>query len=317
VGNGDVADQPSRAHNGRVEPAMPIIVGAPRSGTTLLRFMLDSHPDMAIPPETGFLSIADRLKGSGDALRRDFFEAVTTFPPDAPGWNDFGLPDDEFWATLLDIDPFSVADGYRAFYRTYAARFGKGRWGDKTPMYCLHVSSIEAVLPEARFVHIIRDGRDVALSLREMWFSPGHSMEAQADHWRSCVSTARQQGAACQHYMEVRFEELIEHTEGVLRSLCEFIDLPYSPEMLAYHLRTPGRLEEHRDRRRTDGSVLVSHAARLRQQAAVTLPPQASRIDTWKQRMSGDERHRFEAIAGPLLLELGYEVDLPRGKIGT
>jgi len=296
---------------------MPIIVGAPRSGTTLLRFMLDSHPDMAIPPETGFLSIADRLKGSGDALRRDFFEAVTTFPPDAPGWNDFGLPDDEFWATLLDIDPFSVADGYRAFYRTYAARFGKGRWGDKTPMYCLHVSSIEAVLPEARFVHIIRDGRDVALSLREMWFSPGHSMEAQADHWRSCVSTARQQGAACQHYMEVRFEELIEHTEGVLRSLCEFIDLPYSPEMLAYHLRTPGRLEEHRDRRRTDGSVLVSHAARLRQQAAVTLPPQASRIDTWKQRMSGDERHRFEAIAGPLLLELGYEVDLPRGKIGT
>ena len=317
MGNGDVADQPSRAHNGRVEPAMPIIVGAPRSGTTLLRFMLDSHPDMAIPPETGFLSIADRLKGSGDALRRDFFEAVTTFPPDAPGWNDFGLPDDEFWATLLDIDPFSVADGYRAFYRTYAARFGKGRWGDKTPMYCLHMSSIEAVLPEARFVHIIRDGRDVALSLREMWFSPGHSMEAQADHWRSCVSTARQQGAACQHYMEVRFEELIEHTEGVLRSLCEFIDLPYSPEMLAYHLRTPGRLEEHRDRRRTDGSVLVSHAARLRQQAAVTLPPQASRIDTWKQRMSGDERHRFEAIAGPLLLELGYEVDLPRGKIGT
>jgi len=296
---------------------MPIVVGAPRSGTTLLRFMLDSHPDLAIPPETGFLSIADRLTGSGDALRRDFFAAVRTFPPDAPGWNDFGLEDGQFWATLLDVDPFSVADGYRAFYRSYAARFGKGRWGDKTPMYCMHVATIESVLPEARFVHIIRDGRDVALSLREMWFSPGHSMEAQAEHWRRCVSTAREQGAGCRNYLEVRFEELILHTERVLRRICEFIELPYSAEMLEYHLRTPDRLVEHRDRRRIDGSLLVSHAARLRQQAAVTLPPQAARIDTWKQRMSGDERHRFEAIAGPLLSELGYEVDLPHRPVGT
>jgi hypothetical protein len=285
---------------------MPIIVGAPRSGTTLLRFMLDSHPDLAIPPETGFLSIADRLTGTGDALRRDFFEAVRTFPAEAPGWNDFGLADDLFWAALLEVGPFAAADGFRAFYRTYAARFGKSRWGDKTPMYCLHLSTIEAVLPEARFIHLIRDGRDVALSLREMWFSPGPSIEAQAVHWRHCVSTARQQGAQCRQYLEVRFEALIRDPERVLRTIGEFLDLPYSPEMLTYHRRTPERLEEHRDRRRVDGSLLVSHAVACGSSRG---DPHAAAIANRRleKRMSADEQRRFTAVAGALLIELGYE----------
>jgi hypothetical protein len=289
---------------------MPIVVGAPRSGTTLLRFMLDSHPDVAIPPETGFLAIADRLNGAGDELRRDFFDAVTRFPPEAPGWEDFGIPAEQFRASLQEIDPFSVADGYRAFYRTYAARFGKTRWGDKTPTYCLCLSTIEAVLPEAHFIHVIRDGRDVALSLREMWFSPGRSIEVQADYWHRCVSTARRQGTRCRKYLEVRFEDLIRNSERVLRTVCEFLGLGYSAEMKRYHERTPERLEEHRDRRRANGSLLVSHAERLRQQASVMRPPEESRVHAWKQRLSQDERHRFEAISAPLLLELGYEVAL-------
>lgn len=63
---------------------MPIIVGAPRSGTTLLRFMLDSHPDLAIPPETGFLSRVQQPAGEGDALIEEFVRVVTNYPPDAP-----------------------------------------------------------------------------------------------------------------------------------------------------------------------------------------------------------------------------------------
>jgi sulfotransferase family protein len=287
---------------------MPIIIGAPRSGTTLLRFMLDSHPELAIPPETGFLSLADHFSGTGAALRRAFFDGVRTFPPDAPGWNDFGLPAEEFWASLVAIEPFSIADGYRAFYRGYAARAGKPRWGDKTPMYCLHLATIAAVLPEARFIHIVRDGRDVALSLRQMWFSPGHGIDVQAEHWRRCVSTAREHGARCGHYHEVRYEELVSDPERVLRAVCEFVELSYAPEMLEYHRRTPQRLEEHRERRRVDGSLVVSHADRLRQQAMVTRPPQPSRIQTWKERMTEDDRRGFEAIAGPLLRELGYAV---------
>jgi hypothetical protein len=65
---------------------MPIIVGSPRSGTTLLRFMLDSHPELAIPPETGFLVLGPKLRGRGDKLREKFFRGIINFPSKAPAW---------------------------------------------------------------------------------------------------------------------------------------------------------------------------------------------------------------------------------------
>src|SRR5688500_2115287 len=114
---------------------MPIIVGAPRSGTTLLRFMLDAHPDLAIPPETAFLTVGPTLKGKGDKLRERFFHAVTNYPEASPAWPDFEIPADKFRSALDEIEPFEVSEGFRAFYRLYAARFGKSRWGDKTPIY--------------------------------------------------------------------------------------------------------------------------------------------------------------------------------------
>lgn len=77
--------------------------------------------------------------------------------------------------------------------------------------------------------------------------------------------------------------------------------------MLDYHLRTPERLAEHQDRRRTDGTMVVSHDGRLQQQALTMEPPRASRVQAWRRRMEAAEQARFEAVAGPLLQELGYE----------
>ena len=74
-----------RTNNTIVHQPMPIIIGAPRSGTTLLRFILDSHPELAIPPETGFLALGPQFAIQGAALRKEFFRAVINFPPDAPG----------------------------------------------------------------------------------------------------------------------------------------------------------------------------------------------------------------------------------------
>src|SRR2546422_159633 len=104
---------------------MPIVVGSPRSGTTLLRFMLDSHPDLAIPPETGFLVPCAQLAGEGITLREDFFQTVTGYPPEAPAWHDFQIPADTFRARLGEIEPFTVANGIRLFYQLYASRFDK------------------------------------------------------------------------------------------------------------------------------------------------------------------------------------------------
>lgn len=290
---------------------MPVIVGAPQSGTTLLRFMLDAHPELAIPPETGFLALGPSLHGEGDRLRQQFFDAITAFPPEAPAWDDYGVPRERLWELLQAITPFTIADGFRAFYRAYAARFGKPRWGDKTPMHCLHLAAIEQVLPEAHFIHVIRDGRDVALSLRQTWFSPGSDIETLAQHWKTCVTTARRQGAGCRHYLEVRFEELVADGGAVLPRVCSFLGLADAPQMLDYHRRTPDRLEEHRDRTRRDGTLIVSHDGRLRQQALTMEPPRQARVQAWRTEMDPGERARFEAAAGALLVDLGYN-DLAR-----
>ena len=285
---------------------MPIIIGAPRSGTTLLRFMLDAHPDLAIPPETGFLVPCAKLIGQGTASREDLLQTMTGYPAEALGWLDFQISQDTLLATLRTIEPFTVADGIRAFYELYASRFGKSRWGDKTPLYCMHVQSIEALLPEAHFVHIIRDGRDVALSLRPMWFAPGRDIETLATHWRQWVTTGRQQGSLCRHYLEVRYEQLIEQSREVLAGVCEFLHLDFDDRMLRYHELAPERLREHQGRCRPDGSVVVTHEQRLGQQYRTTQPPDRSRVFAWKEEMHRDEQLRFEAVAGDVLRELGF-----------
>ena len=287
-------------------PPMPVIVGAPRSGTTLLRFMIDAHPEIAIPPETGFL--AGPLGAAAACSGQQFVDTITSFPVEAPAWQDFGISEKDFRDEIARLDRFSVSEGLRAFYRLYAARFGKRRWGDKTPMYCLHIETIAAVLPEAHFIHVIRDGRDVALSWRRTWFSPGNEIEALASQWMQLVTAARTQGARSRRYLEVRFETLILDPERVLAQICSFVGIPYDSAMLDYHAHSSQRLAEHLERRRPDGALIVSREQRLEQQRLVGLPPQRSRVQAWKQTMEAGERARFEHVAGNLLISLGYEV---------
>jgi sulfotransferase family protein len=270
--------------------------------------MLDSHPKLAIPPETGFLCLGADLGGSGETLRKAFFNAIIHFPDESPNWPDFEIPEHLFWLSLTAINPFNISDGYRAFYRLYASRFGKPRWGDKTPLYCKSLDTIRNALPEARFVHLIRDGRDAALSLRGMWFSPGPEMETQAAYWRECVLAARRAGANRRDYIEVRYEDLILRTRETLRSICMFIDLDYDDAMLSYYTRTPARLEEHKGRSRPDGTPLLTRRQRFRQQERTTMPPDPACVFAWKSAMSLEEKDRFRSVAGPLLGDLGYEV---------
>ncbi|HEX8452039.1 MAG TPA: sulfotransferase [Longimicrobium sp.] len=285
---------------------MPVVVGAPRSGTTLLRLMLDSHPDLAIPPETGFLSIARKFRGSGDGLRERFFREITAFPPQAPNWADFGIPADDFRDALQRIEPFTASAGFRAFYRLYAARHGKPRWGDKTPIYCLEIDLIRRVLPEARFVHLIRDGRDVALSLREQWFAPGRDMATLARYWARCVAGARKSGLGRPDYLEVCYEELVRDPGPVLARVCRFLELEWDPAMLSHHTRARARLAEQNGAIAPDGTPLITREQRLRQQESSLRAPDPARIGGWRTAMLPEERAEFERVGGKLLRELGY-----------
>jgi len=222
---------------------MPILVGAPRSGTTLLRFMLDAHPSMAIPPETGFLA-APALFDCDLSSVAGFHSVVTGFPPDAPAWDDFGLDADDFLNELRVLSPFTPSAGFRTFYRLYASKHRKPRYGDKTPIYCEHLAVVERFLPEARFVHIIRDGRDASLSLRRTWFAPAQDMSSLARYWQRMVLAARRAGRRAAGYLEISYEELVLFAPRVVSRICEFIDLNVDPVFRWKTEMTASELEE-------------------------------------------------------------------------
>lgn len=279
---------------------MPVIVGVPRSGTTLLRFMLDAHPLLAIPPETGWLPEVAKMKPTGNGP-----EALLKTIADPPNWSDFKLTRGALEAALRAVRPFTISDGVRAFYRLYALRFDKPRWGEKTPGYGLHMLGIERVLPESHFIHLIRDGRDVAASVRGLPFAPGNTMESIANDWCRRIRETRAQARRCRRYLEIRYEDLILKPAETVQSVCTFIDLVYDPAMLEYYRRSRGRLMEHEAGVAPDGRPITKQE-RIENQRFTMQPPDAARIGRWRQALSAQEIAEFERVAGPLLRELEY-----------
>jgi hypothetical protein len=265
-----------------------LVLGVRRSGTTLLRVMLDRHSELAVPDESYFVpQLADRH------LRRvepdefvDDLRRVDTLA-------EWDVPLDEVRARLTPQMPVGAA--IATVFAVYAAERGKSRWGDKTPMYMQNLRLLERLFPDARFVHLIRDGRDAALSflsmpkglMTETWMQP-RDVATFACQWRSEVAAAQRLGrrVGSERYLEVRYEDLVGDVEAALRRISAFAHLPYEPAMADYA-----------------GQVDVSakpHQQSLRQ------PPTAGLRD-WRLQMSPDDVGAFEQVAGDLLGKLGYE----------
>jgi hypothetical protein len=299
---------------------MPIIVGVARSGTTLLRLMLDAHPELAVTHEAGFIPMAAnltnplsrmfyrRLKNTGkdgswlNSLRGEFFRTLT----ESSTWDDFHIAKEAFAESLSQLEPFSISQGLRTFFRMYAMRFEKPRWGDKTPFYSQYLPVVQNVLPEAHFIHIIRDGRDAALSARGLPFS-SDDIEVIARNWVRQILLARRDAQNCRHYLEFRYEDLIINGGAVLREICEFIKLPYDPRMEDYYQHANERLNELGTAYKSDGAVFATKESRLRLHSLTSRPPEPKRIGRWKTEMGRAELATFERVAGDLLDELGYE----------
>lgn len=285
-------------------PPSPFIVGSPRSGTTLLRLMLDSHSDLAIPPETHF--IPQLVQEWPLSNQKEFFLKTLT---EHRSWGDFHMDPTVLESKIFAISLFDLTLGLRAFYQLYAERFGKKRWGDKTPLYVTSMELIQKLLPEARFIHLVRDGRDVAVSLRNLWFGP-KSLEEKASRWVWTIKEARRQAQNMKHYLEVRYEDLILDTVNTLKRICGFIDFPWNPGMLNYHERAGERLTElNRDVIDPGGERMVLGNERLAIHRMTIHSPEAGRIGRWKTELNDLEKKVFMSIAKPMLAELGYEVD--------
>jgi hypothetical protein len=272
----------------------PFVVGVGRSGTTLLRLMLDAHPELAIGPETQFVP---------DLIHLD--DPVASIVGSRT-WNDFGLDPGEFSRRATDGD---LTEVLRAFYWLYAESQGKPRWGEKTPGYVRHMDSIATVLPEARFVHLIRDGRDVALSRRKRGMGADKPMAKTATLWRRRIEDARDQARKLEgRYLELRYEDLAADPAPELKRICEFIELDFDDAMLRHEEVAAERLAELGDLAARDGRQARDAGERANAHARAKQAASTARTGAWRGEMNADDQREFEAVAGELLRDLGYDL---------
>lgn len=261
------------------------IVGSARSGTTLLRMLFNAHPQVAVPPESRF--VVELWDGSEEI-------DVESFLGKLQGHKRFQMWDLPIEGVVQKLPgrarvPYSEA--VTAAFEAYAEAHGKQRWGDKTPRYIEHLSLLSELFPQARFIHMIRDGRNVALSYGDVPFGP-KTVAGAARLW------ARRVGNGCRigrslgpaRYKEIRYEDLTADLETAAHSLCEFVDVDFESVMLDYT-----------ERARSD---VLPRAARYNPHVSEKPVVQTR---SWEQQMNDDEVEIFEAVAGDLLAELGYE----------
>ena len=268
------------------------IVGCPRSGTSYLYHLLLSAGGFAefrtqmnvfdvLEPIYGNLSIAkNKTKMMNDWLRSKAFKVS-------------GLDAAEIKAKVLS-DCGSVSDFLRIVMEEVARKQGVDRWIDSTPTNIPHLLRIKKEFPEARIVHIIRDGRDVALSLaRRGWSRPlpwdrGKPLLAAGLYWEWIVRKGRKLGAAVKpDYLEVRYEALVTQPVDVLLRLATFLER---------------ELDYERIRRVGVGSVTTPLTAFKEELAAGAFEP----VGRWKSKFPPEQFPLFECMVGSYLQELGY-----------
>jgi hypothetical protein len=278
------------------------LVGCPRSGTTLLQRLVDAHPALAIPPETHWIP--------------KFFLARTGLAADGsvtPALLEELLAHRTFGK--LEIGPAELEEMGRdrpqyavlvsRLFTRYAAARGKPLAGDKTPGYARQLPLLHALWPHARFVHLLRDGRDVCLSATN-WQSKLHKLRARFPTWtddavgtaalwwewhvRTASAAGRVLGPGI--YYKMWYEALVARPEQECRRLCSFLDLPYDVSMLRFHegrtVSEPGLDAKHSWQPITPG------------------------LRDWRTQMAADDVERFEAVGGDLLEELGYPRGVPQ-----
>lgn len=284
--NPDARTAPARLSN-----PMVFVVGCQRSGTTMLQRMLDAHPDLAVAYDSLFLLRPIRALEVGEdpVLTDDLIETAVGHPR----FDRLGLSCEAVNRAAANARSYGAF--VSALYDEYASMHGKPLAGEKSPGFCRRLPQLHGLLPHARILHLIRDGRDIALSIRD-WGKGAAKLDLWKEHpiavgalwWRRDVSRGCEAGRSISReiYREVRYEKLVADPERELRSIADHLHLPFDSVMHNYH---EGRV------RRKEG--LSPKAAWL---------PPTSGVRDWRTQMTVGEQQLFECIAGEQLESLGY-----------
>ena len=270
------------------------IVGAPRSGTTLLQYMLRSHPRLSVPTGEShfFIPLYRSAATYGDLSRIENVRAVL----DAMYRQSADFLDTDLHGVRFDADRLArelhaegrhtVRDVVAGLFEKNAAGEGKARWGDKTPYYVLHIPKLLEWFPDAQVIHIIRDGRDVALSLFARRHDFGvYNTYFAAKYWQQYVEVGREHGGKLSpsQYLEVRYEDIVGEPQGSLRRVCEFLGEAF-----------------------TESVVDFKRSGEMGKTPLLRKPVQADNVGKWRRALSPLQTRLFEAAGGTTLERLGY-----------
>ncbi len=279
-----------RAIGRRDEPPF-FIVGCQRSGTTMLRLMLNAHPRLGIPFESHFIPQFSRLIDRyGDLRARDNLARLLDDISNHRFVERGGLIQDH--EAVLDASEPSYAGLVDAIFSHAVARSGKARWGDKTPQYVTEIDVLRDLFPDCKVIHVVRDGRDVALSLRNVsWGSA--CLPRVARDWAWKATLAHKMGALLEgDYLEVRYEDLVLEPQASLRHICSFLGEDYDDSLLDYHQDAREEMPER---------SMEWHQNSVRS-------PDADKVFEWQRSMSLGDQLVFQDVAGSTLEVFGYEL---------
>jgi hypothetical protein len=262
------------------------IIGSPRSGTTMLQILLASHPQVASTVEqTLFQHYIKQWLDTWALEVRNIEER---------GW-ELGLP--ILWKEE-ELVEFLREFLARAYEKVLALKPQATHLLDKHPGYSAHVRTIKRFLPGARFIHIIRDGRDVAASTvaahAKMGFGPANVAGA-AVKWKHFLQAARGAAQFGADYLEIRYEQFLENKTDVYARVLDFCALPATAEWIKETVEA-NTFEKMKERGASpDPTTRLSEKRYHRGTAG-----------GWQQDFSAWDRYQFDHLAGDLLCELGY-----------
>ena len=273
-------------------------VGVGRSGTTILSLMLDAHPRIAIPYESHFFVeyyqnrdfINRKLKNSDS--REEVIAGILS-ERYVTAW-DYAPP-----LESIDLSKCTdLAGAIRAVYEAYADHHGKDIWGDKTPRYISHINVLNDLFPDAKFIHLIRDGRDVALSLMNQWFGPNDLISA-LQFWkeRALIGDKMLSMLPADRVFTVKMEKLALHPEDTLRNLCKFLDIDFTPEMLTSFNKNAAS--------KVGGRIGTHHTG-------LSGPLDIGNVTKWDKQLSAADQALAWEYAGSLLEKFGYPPGIKR-----
>ncbi|UCD38051.1 MAG: sulfotransferase [Fidelibacterota bacterium] len=260
----------------------PIFLGgAGRSGTTLLRVILDSHPNIACGPE---LKVIPALAKMWYQFHTSFFQTLQSYH-----------------LTRREINHL-FANMMLTLFEKYRCSQGKPRIAEKSPNNVFFFQHLHNLFPDSPLIHVIRDGRDVVCSLLTMdWvnavsgepFDYTQDVGKAAKYWSDAVRAGRQmleEESKRDRYTEIRYEDIVINPEETLKKLFTFLVEPWDPIVLKYH-------EQKRD--------LAGESSASK----VSLPLYSSALGRWQRDLKSKDKDAVKAAAGDLLIELGYAND--------